>query len=134
MDTSFLLSIAGNILDLSQTVDVYLFLAFIMLFLFELVAVLPVFISRIIRFLIFIFYPFVSLLLRLTTLVKKRLETKTYRRISLDELSETLNLTAVEKKEEKRILQGIVNFGRIRVDEIMKPRVDMMAVDFKSNR
>jgi len=88
--------------------------------------------SNIVRFLSFIFYPFVKLLLS-SSIVEKRLESKTYRHISIDELSETLKLTAVEKKEEKEMLQGIVNFGRINVDEIMKPRVDVVDIDLKSD-
>jgi len=89
--------------------------------------------SRMVRMLFVVFYPFVKLFLRLTSIVEKRLESKTYRNISIGELSETLKLTAVEKKEEKEILQGIVNFGRINVDEIMKPRVDIVDVDLKSD-
>ena len=87
----------------------------------------------IIRCLFFIFYPFVKLFLRITTIVEKRLETKTHRTISIDELSETLKLTEVEKSDEKEILQGIVNFGRINADEIMKPRVDIVDIDLKSD-
>jgi gliding motility-associated protein GldE len=89
--------------------------------------------AGIIRFLSFVFRPFVYLFLHSASIVEKRLETKTYRAISIDELSETLKLKAVEKKEEKEILQGIVNFGRINVDEIMKPRVDIVDVDLKSD-
>ena len=89
--------------------------------------------SKIVRLLFFIFYPFVKLFLRSTLITEKRLESKTYRNISIDELSETLKLTAVEKKEEKEILQGIVNFGRINVDEIMKPRVDIVDINLKSD-
>ncbi len=89
--------------------------------------------SGIIRFFSFVFYPFVTLFLRSNTLVKKRLETKIYCAISIDELSETLKLNAVEKKEEKEILQGIVNFGRINVDEIMTPRMDIVDIDLKSD-
>jgi gliding motility-associated protein GldE len=89
--------------------------------------------SGLVRILYFIFYPLVKILLYTTTIIEKRLETKTYRNISIDELSETLCLKEVEKKEEKDILQGIVNFGRINVDEIMKPRVDIVDIDIKSD-
>ncbi len=89
--------------------------------------------SKIIRPLFFVFAPFFKLFLRSTSIIEKRLESKTYRNISIDELSETLKLTAVETKEEKEILQGIVNFGRINVDEIMKPRVDVVDVNLKSD-
>jgi gliding motility-associated protein GldE len=90
-------------------------------------------ISRVITILYFLFYPFVKALLFATTIIERRLETKTYRNISIDELSETLNLTEIERKDEKNMLQGIVNFGRINVDEIMKPRVDIVDIDLKSD-
>lgn len=74
-----------------------------------------------------------SLLLEKTPIIKRRLEMKTQHNISIDELSETLKLTSVEKKDEKDILQGIVNFGKISVDEIMRPRVDIVDIDIKKN-
>lgn len=87
-------------------------------------------------------YPFISLintvltpisfLLEKTPLIKRRMEMKTQHNISIDELSETLKLTSVEKKDEKDILQGIVNFGKICVDEIMRPRVDIVDIDIKN--
>jgi gliding motility-associated protein GldE len=89
--------------------------------------------SQVIRVLFFISYPFVKLFLRSTSIVEKRLKSKIHRNISINQLSETLKLTAVETKEEKEILQGIVNFGRINVDEIMKPRVDIVDIDLKSD-
>lgn len=49
--------------------------------------------------------------------------------ISMDELSDALEITAEGIAEEKKILHSIVNFGSILVNEIMKPRVDVVAVD-----
>lgn len=72
-------------------------------------------------------------LLSKTALIMRRMEMKTQHNISIDELSETLKLTSVEKKDEKDILQGIVNFGKISVDEIMRPRVDIVDIDIKNN-
>ncbi|MCQ2217610.1 MAG: gliding motility-associated protein GldE [Paludibacteraceae bacterium] len=74
-----------------------------------------------------------SFLLKGTPIIKRRLEMKTQHNISIDELSETLKLTSVKKKDEKDILQGIVNFGKISVDEIMRPRVDIVDIDIKKN-
>lgn len=74
-----------------------------------------------------------SLLIGNSTLIKRRMEMKTQHSISIDELSETLKLTSVEKKDEKDILQGIVNFSKISVDEIMRPRVDIVDIDIKDN-
>ena len=62
-----------------------------------------------------------------------RLATKKQHNISIDELSETLTLTAVETNDEKEILHGIVTFSRLNVEAIMKPRVDIIDVDIKSN-
>jgi len=78
-------------------------------------------------------YPLTYGLMKFTTIIDRRMETKTQHNISIEELSETLKLTAVEKKDEKDILQGIVNFGKINVDEIMKPRVDIVDIDIKSS-
>ena len=49
-----------------------------------------------------------------------------------EELNRAMNLT-IDKEtstEEKNILEGIINFGSIKTKEIMKSRVDMVAVDF----
>lgn len=77
--------------------------------------------------------PVALLLMNTTTVAKRRLELKTHHVISLDELSETLSLSEVQEKEEKGILQGIVEFGNISTNEIMKPRVDVVDLDSKSN-
>jgi Mg2+/Co2+ transporter CorC len=66
-------------------------------------------------------------------IVEKRLRLETLRNISINDLSETFKLTAAEKKEETEILQGIVNFERISVDKIMKPRADIVGIDLKSD-
>jgi len=49
-----------------------------------------------------------------------------------EELNRAMNLT-IDKEtstEEKNILEGIINFGSIKTKEIMRSRVDMIAVDF----
>ena len=80
-----------------------------------------------------LFLPVTFVLRNFTSIIDRRMETKTQHNISIEELSETLKLTAVEKKDEKEILQGIVNFGKINVDEIMKPRVYIVDVDIKND-
>ena len=75
----------------------------------------------------------VLLFRRIFLSVEKQLKLNTYDKISIDELSETLNLTAAEKQEETEILQGIVNFERISVDKIMKPRADIVGINSKSD-
>lgn len=49
--------------------------------------------------------------------------------ISVDQLSQALELTREEEtsKEEKKILQGIVTFGNTDVKQVMRPRIDIFA-------
>lgn len=48
--------------------------------------------------------------------------------LSINDLSHALDLTAPSLKEDKMILKGIVDFGNKAVTEIMKPRIDVLAV------
>ena len=52
--------------------------------------------------------------------------------ISMDDLSDALDLTEQSIKEEKKILEGIVKFGNIDVREIMTPRVDVVGIPIQS--
>lgn len=50
--------------------------------------------------------------------------------ISMDQLSDAIEITNEQDiGPEKRILKGIATFGNLMVSEIMKPRVDVVAVD-----
>jgi len=53
--------------------------------------------------------------------------------ISIDQISHALDLTRPEDstKQEQKILKGIVNFGNIDTKEIMRPRIDIFALDSK---
>jgi putative hemolysin len=86
------------------------------------------------RILIRIFYPLSSLLVRSTNLIDRRISRKAYS-VSISELSDAIELTSGKNtpEEEKKILQGIVKFGDIEVKEIMKSRVDVTAVDIRTN-
>ena len=78
-----------------------------------------------------IFHPVTSLLIFSSSLVKKR--TGTHRsNISMDDLSDALELTSDDFNEDEKILKGIVNFGNINVSAIMCPRIDVTAIDIKS--
>jgi putative hemolysin len=71
--------------------------------------------------------PVSNVLIRSTSFVNKRLKRK--KNISVEELSEALELTESDINEDKVILERIVTFGSIDVKEIMKPRVDVVAAD-----
>ena len=51
--------------------------------------------------------------------------------ISIDELSNAIEITTDQTQEEKKILSGIVSFTSTEVDEIMCPRVDMVTLDIE---
>ena len=82
-----------------------------------------------------IFAPFVKLLVNSTSIVNKRLEKNKHSRsnISIDELSQALELTSQKTDEDKEILEGIIKFGNIQASDIMTPRMDMVDVDVKLN-
>jgi len=75
----------------------------------------------------FISYP----LLELTSLVEKKLSKK-QSDFSVETLSQALELTSTgaTTKEEKKILQGIVNFGNTETSQVMCPRMDIFALSF----
>ncbi|MDO9154973.1 MAG: gliding motility-associated protein GldE [Paludibacter sp.] len=80
-----------------------------------------------------LFNPFVSLLVNSTSIVNTRLAKHSRSNISMEELSQALELTSNHKDEDTDILEGIIKFGNIQVINIMTSRVDMVDVDIKTN-
>lgn len=79
-----------------------------------------------------LFRPTNAILIYSTGFVNRRLQ-KHKKNISMDEISQALELTSdKELSEEKDILEGIVKFGNKDVSEIMKPRVDVVSIDIKT--
>jgi gliding motility-associated protein GldE len=72
--------------------------------------------------------PVTSLLIKSTSFVKKRYSRRASD-LSIDDLSDALELTSDELDEDEKILKGIVNFGNISANAIMCPRIDVTAVD-----
>ena len=88
--------------------------------------------SKPLYFLSVIFKPISFSLVRSTSVVNKRLM-KRKPEISLDDLSDAIDLAENEIKENKKILEGIVSYGSIDASEIMKPRVDVIAFDITTS-
>jgi gliding motility-associated protein GldE len=78
-----------------------------------------------------IFSPVTSLLIFSSSFVKKRTGPRRSN-ISMDDLSDALELTTDELDEDEKILKGIVNFGNINVSAIMCSRTDVTALDIQS--
>jgi putative hemolysin len=75
-----------------------------------------------------IVYPLSALLVNSTAIIDKRI-TKKGHNISMNELSQVLDMTTKgHGEEETKILKGIVKFGNIDVKEIMQSRMDITAV------
>ena len=79
-----------------------------------------------------LFSPLSYLLTSSTAFIDKRLKRKK-EVVSMDELAEALELTTETdpNEEEQKILKSIVEFGNIDVKEIMKSRVDVVAIEQK---
>jgi len=76
-----------------------------------------------------IFFPLSYVLVSTTNFIDKRLEQR-QKEVSMEEISKALDLTEKESKEqERRILRSIVEFGNTDVKEIMKSRVDVLAIE-----
>ncbi len=77
--------------------------------------------------------PLSSLLVKTTHIIDKRMARKRPN-LSMHELSHALEITADESTtdKDKELLRGIVRFGNTYVREIMKSRVDVVAVDNKT--
>jgi len=80
-----------------------------------------------------LFQPLIFILIRSTGLVNRRLAKKG-QNISMDDLSEALDLATDVVENEKEMLEGIVRFSNLEVSEIMKPRTDVVAVDIETDQ
>jgi putative hemolysin len=78
-----------------------------------------------------VFQPITYLLIFSSSFVKKRSGMRRSN-ISMDDLSDALELTSNDFNEDEKILKGIVNFGNITVSAIMCPRIDVTAINIKS--
>lgn len=79
-----------------------------------------------------LFYPLSSVLMH-STFIVNRVVSKEDHNISVDELSQALELTDKEEiKEERNILQGIIRFGDETAKEVMTSRLDMVDIDIRT--
>jgi gliding motility-associated protein GldE len=78
--------------------------------------------------------PLSSILIYSTGLIDKKIKKKGLD-VSVEELSQALDLTEdiPEDKDEHRILKGIVKFGETSVKQVMKARVDVVALEKDTN-
>ncbi|MDE5940913.1 MAG: CBS domain-containing protein, partial [Muribaculaceae bacterium] len=81
-----------------------------------------------VSFLMKLFYPISSMMVHSTKFVNK-VVTRQSRNITADELEHALEITAVEGRQDKEMLEGILKFGDTTASEIMTPRVDITGLN-----
>ena len=88
------------------------------------------FMARPLKILDVLFAPISMPMRRLTLMIHKGLG-KQKSNLNVDYLSQALELTSEEDttKEEQKILQGIVSFGNTDTKQVMRPRIDIFALE-----
>lgn len=79
-----------------------------------------------------VFKPLSKLLVSGTNAIEKRLESRTQNNTlaSKEDIDQAIELTVKDEQQDIDILKGIVKFGEVSVKQIMRSRVDVVAVDF----
>lgn len=77
--------------------------------------------------------PFNYILVKSTGFLQNRLERHHHESLSMDDLSQALELTENTIEEDKDILHGIVNFGNLTAASVMTPRMDMITIPFTAS-
>ncbi len=89
-----------------------------------------IFMAGPLTFLTFVFRPLSLLLINSTSVISKRMAKKDG--LSIDQLSKALELTQDEEiNNEKEILEGIVRFSNIDAIDIIRPRINIIALDIE---
>jgi len=75
-------------------------------------------------------HPISSVLVKSTNLINNRIQKKSS--LSLQSLSQAVNITSDTEDKEKRFLEGIIQFGQTDVKQIMKARIDIVALNINT--
>lgn len=84
------------------------------------------------RFFMFLLSPIIYPLMRSSVFVRRHIQ-RVGSGISVDDLSNALEITSGSLEDERKLLEGIVKFGNIEVCQIMKSRLDIVAVNWHDN-
>ena len=80
----------------------------------------------------YLFKPFSRTLVKYSDIIEKKLTNRTSGAVTNEEMSHAIDITYKEESG-KNILKGILEFGTITVKQIMRTRLDVSGVDYKSN-
>jgi len=87
------------------------------------------------QYLMKLFYPLSSILVRTTSFIDKRLAAQS-QTISMSDLTEAIDITIQQQDnpdDDTKILKGIVKFTDIEVSEIMRSRMDVIALNIDTD-
>lgn len=94
------------------------------------------FMSKILLVLRKILYPLSSILVGSSSFLEKRLESRSNNKFSASEIDQAIDLTVskeFDSEKEVDILKSIIQFNHIAVKQIMRSRVDVKALDSKTD-
>ncbi|MBQ6584551.1 MAG: gliding motility-associated protein GldE [Alistipes sp.] len=77
-------------------------------------------------------YPLSRTLVKTSNMASERLMQRS-NEISIEDLADAVDMTTTSSTEEQKILSGIVNFADREVEEIMRPRMDIVGVEQTMN-
>ena len=89
-------------------------------------------VSRPLLFLKKALHPFAYILIHTGNTVNRRVAVRKGN-ISMDELTNAIEITSDQTVEEKKILSGIVSYINTEVEDIMRPRIDIVALDYRTD-
>ena len=75
--------------------------------------------------------PISTILVKSTTMINHSFEKKSS--LSAQKLSKAVNITSDTEDEEKKFFEGIIQFGQTDVKQIMKARIDIIALELNSS-
>lgn len=78
-----------------------------------------------------LFRPLSSVLIHSSSLITKKI--KKEGSVSLDELSQAIEIASEDIDEERDMLEGIVRFANINAEEVMRSRMDVVAVEINTS-
>jgi len=94
----------------------------------------PLLVSEIMAIPLMILYkilaPVSIILVKSTNMINRKIQKKSA--LSLKNLSKAVNITADTEEKEKKFLEGIIQFGQTDVKQIMKARIDIVALNINT--
>ena len=78
-----------------------------------------------------VLYPFSNILVKSTNIINSSFRKKSS--LSVQNLSKAVNITSDTEEKEKKFLKGIIQFGQTDVKQIMKARIDIIALNINTS-